>query len=72
MMRDRVEITAQVGIDRFAKAPIQQPVCRLNGVVGASSGPIGILLLRQIRFKDRLEHDDRCHLCHPISYRRDA
>jgi Phage integrase, N-terminal SAM-like domain len=40
--------------------------------MSASSGPIGILLLGQIRFKNRLEHDDCCHLCHAISYRRNA
>jgi hypothetical protein len=36
MVRDRVKVTAQVGIDHFAKAPIQQPVCRLDGIMSDS------------------------------------
>jgi hypothetical protein len=34
--------------------------------------PIPILLLGQIRLKDRFQHDDRCHLNHPIFDTGDA
>jgi hypothetical protein len=34
--------------------------------VRTSLPSVGILFVSQIRFKDRFQHDDRGHLCHPI------
>src|SRR5262249_25955143 len=60
------QIAAQVGVHYFGVASIQQPVHFAYGVVLAPLRAVRILFFSQIRFKDRFQYDDCCHLCHSI------
>ena len=70
MVRNSVEVTAQVRVDHLCVASIQQPVHFAHGVVRTPLRAVRILFLSQIRLKDRFQYDDCSHLYHPIFDRR--
>ena len=70
MMRNGVKVTAQVSINDFALASIQQPVHFVYRVMRAPLWAIRILFFSQIRLKDRFQHNDHNPLCYSILDRR--
>src|SRR5882757_5151505 len=71
-MRDRVEVLRQISIDHIRVAPAQQPVHFLDRGRSTTTGTIAIGAVFQVCFKDRLQHQLRRGLNHPIPDRGDA
>jgi hypothetical protein len=72
VVRDGVEVAAQVGIDHGAVSSIDQAVHGTNRIVRAAPSSVGVLFLGQIRLEDGFEHDDGSHLRDPFLDRRYA
>jgi len=69
-MRDRVEIFRQIGVDNVGVTPADQPVRFLDRIDRATTRPIAISAVLEVRLEDRLQHNLGCGLNHPIPYRR--
>ena len=72
MMRDGIEILAQIGIDHVGVALPKQGQHRLDRIARAAFRPIAVRGRIQIRFEDRLQHQLRGGLHHPVPDRRDT
>ena len=62
-MRDAVEIAAQIRVYHLRVAGVQQAVHRSYRVMGSPIPPVGVLLRRQVRSEDRLQHQ-QCRRLH--------
>src|SRR5262249_35831465 len=64
VMRDAVEIAAQVRVDDLGIAAIEPALDLPQRLVGAVVGSVGVLFWGQVLVKDRLHDQDRRHLHH--------
>ena len=72
VVRNAVEIPAQVRVDHFPIARIQQPLDLLDRFQSALPRSVGVLLRLQVRLEDRFEHEHGRRLHHAVSDRRYA
>src|SRR3954451_19866592 len=72
MMRNGIEILAQIGIDHVGVALPKQDQHRLDRIARATFRPIAERARVQIRFEDRLQHQFRGGLYNPVPYRWDT
>ena len=72
VVRNRVEVAAQVRVDDFRVATVQPALDRLDRPVGVAAGPIGMLLRLKVLVEDRLYDEYERHLHHAVADRRDS
>ena len=68
-MRNAVKVAAQIRVYHLRVASIQQAVDRSNCVMCPPIGSVGVLLRRQIRSEDRLQHQKHRRLDHSVDDR---
>src|SRR5262245_420991 len=71
-VRNIVEVLGQIGIYDVRVAPADEPVHFLDCVGRASFRAIAIGTVIEVCLEDRLDHQLRSGLHHPVPYRRDA
>ena len=72
-VRDLPEAVAQIGIDPFAAPGARDvPVGPADGHLGVAVRAEPVLIAREIRLEDRLQHYDHRRLHHPVADRGDA
>ena len=65
-----IQVAAQIRVYDVRVAGVQQAMDRAHRIVRPAIAPVGVLLRCQIRFEDRIEHQQRRRLYHPIDDRR--
>ena len=71
-VRDRLEILRQIGIHHIGVAVAQGAMDLLDGPSSAAARSVAVGFRQEIRLEDRLQHQLRRRLDHPVSNRRDA
>ena len=71
-MRNGVEVSAQIGVDHVGVALPEQDQHRLDRLSGSPPRPIAERGGVHVRLEDRLDHQFRRRLRHPVPDRRDA
>ena len=71
-MRNRIEVAAQIRFNHLTMTAPRQPVHRAYCVVRTVPGSVRVLLRLQVGLEDRLHHQHRRRLHHPVTYRRDS
>ena len=71
-MRYLAEVVGQIAVNNLVVPLIQKAMDAVHRVMGAPSRPVGVLLRLQVRFEDRLQHEQGRRLRHPVPYAGDA
>src|SRR5216683_2207061 len=66
-MRNSIEVTAEVCVNNFLMASIDQLADPIYSVQRAAVWPIGVLFRLQIGLENRFEDQNCCHLCRPVT-----
>ena len=69
-MRNRIEVAGQVRVHHLMMPPAHQPLHFPHRLLRVALRTVGILLRGQVRLEDRIQHQHRRRLHHPVAYRR--
>ena len=72
VVRDRVEVAFQIGVDDIGVTGFEQLIHSSQGVFASPSGAKAVAVFGEFVFEDRFDHHPHCRLNHPVSDRRDA